>query len=59
MENLGNCYYCKQPVMAGAGQVIKGVEIIKRNTKGEEIGREEYPTHKRCRKAQQSHSSEK
>lgn len=39
-QNIGNCYYCKEPVWVSVGQATKYLRID-----GKEI-----PTHKRCRK---------
>lgn len=49
MENLGRCYYCKEPVLAGAGQIVKGLVKSTVSPLGE-VEEQEYPTHKRCRK---------
>ena len=42
--DAGNCYYCHEPVYVSEGQILK-YKIIKINDK-----KEEYPTHKKCRK---------
>lgn len=42
--DAGNCYYCQEPVYVSEGQALNYL-IIQINDK-----KEEYPTHKRCRK---------
>lgn len=42
--NVGNCYYCGEPVLVGQGQAIKWKVLTTPSDK------QEYPTHKKCRK---------
>lgn len=42
--DMGNCYFCDEPVYASEGQIIKHVKI------GVNGKFDEYPTHKKCRK---------
>lgn len=42
--NVGDCYYCGEPVWVAQGQQIKWIKRIAG------FGTTEYPTHKKCRK---------
>lgn len=39
-ENIGECYFCKEPVFASEGQAVKYIKMAGY----------EFPTHKKCRK---------
>lgn len=54
--DMGNCYYCKLPVLAGVGQSIRHVrEVLTSKVDGHEISNTAHPTHKRCRKGVDNH----
>lgn len=46
MNSRGDCFYCQKPVMADDGQSIK--YLIRTSERTQE--RQEWPTHKQCRK---------
>ncbi len=51
MTNIGNCYYCHEPVYAAPGQAVKWLTITKRVRGTDEVlDAVQHPSHKACRR---------